>query len=255
MAVFRRRNLQKGKRWTKRSAKTGWLSRSSKSSNRRFSRGKSKLSRMARELNVPRPLTSPFPNYKLCRHKYVEKITIPAASLGGGSRYYSFRSNSMYDPNFTGVGHQPLYRDEIAAQYGRYIVIASYFKIIIPNESAQQQIWWCFMDEETTPPSSSETLLERYRYHNTLKLDKRTQPLVLRASFDAKKEYKSTLKGLMSDDVHRTAVGSNPANMVTRYFHVGSSPLQTTPSLSAIDAIVDVTYVTMWMEPVNPLGS
>lgn len=55
--------------------------------------------------------------------KYAE--TINTNSLG----HYTFLLNSIYDPNFTGVGHQPYGHDTFSALYNRYRVISCSFKV------------------------------------------------------------------------------------------------------------------------------
>lgn len=47
--------------------------------------------------------------------------------------YNYWRLNSIYDPNGTGVGHQPLGYDQWSAFYGRYRVIGAQFRITIVN--------------------------------------------------------------------------------------------------------------------------
>lgn len=61
-----------------------------------------------------------FPNTKTVALRYVENI-----SLDGGSNTSSvnvFRANSIFDPNYTGTGHQPMFRDNYAAIYDEYRV-------------------------------------------------------------------------------------------------------------------------------------
>lgn len=41
---------------------------------------------------------------------------------GLNAGYYQFRANSVYDPNLTGVGHQPMGHDQLAALYDKYRV-------------------------------------------------------------------------------------------------------------------------------------
>lgn len=38
--------------------------------------------------------------------------------------YHLFRANGIFDPDVTGTGHQPLYRDQVADLYTNYTVIA-----------------------------------------------------------------------------------------------------------------------------------
>jgi len=45
--------------------------------------------------------------------------------VSGAIQSYAWRANSIYDPNYTGVGHQPLGRDQWTVIYGHYFVRAS----------------------------------------------------------------------------------------------------------------------------------
>lgn len=67
---------------------------------------------------------NPFPPTYYANHKYSELQTLPsgAVSVFGGEQIYSL--NDMFDPNFTGVGHQPYGRDTMVTIYGKYIVTA-----------------------------------------------------------------------------------------------------------------------------------
>lgn len=60
---------------------------------------------------------------------YNEGITIDPAA--GGTAYYSFNANSLYDPNYTGTGHQPLYYDNLTAIYGRWRVRKCYITVTV----------------------------------------------------------------------------------------------------------------------------
>lgn len=44
-----------------------------------------------------------------------------------------FRNNSIYDPDGTGIGHQPLGYDQWSQFYGRYRVIGAKYRITISN--------------------------------------------------------------------------------------------------------------------------
>jgi len=46
-------------------------------------------------------------------------------TLAGTTENYLFRTNSIFDPDFTGIGHQPLGHDQWAAFYNRYKVVRS----------------------------------------------------------------------------------------------------------------------------------
>lgn len=46
---------------------------------------------------------------------------------------YSYRANSLFDPDFTSVGHQPLYFDQFIATYQRYRVYGTKMRLRILN--------------------------------------------------------------------------------------------------------------------------
>lgn len=67
------------------------------------------------------PGHSGFPLNKIVRMRYVQTI-VPDISADG---HYAFRANGIYDPDFTGTGHQPMGYDQWNQFYKRYIVIGS----------------------------------------------------------------------------------------------------------------------------------
>lgn len=59
------------------------------------------------------------PQRRRVKMRYIEEISIQS-SLSPVAYY--FRANSLYDPNLTGVGHQPMYYDQWTQWYSRYVV-------------------------------------------------------------------------------------------------------------------------------------
>jgi hypothetical protein len=55
--------------------------------------------------------------------RYVESVTIVAAT--GALGIYQWRTNSLFDPNFTGTGHQPYGFDQMKTYYASYLVTSS----------------------------------------------------------------------------------------------------------------------------------
>lgn len=63
---------------------------------------------------------------------YVRTATI----TGTGIADYVFRGNSVFDPDFTGVGSQPLGHDQWSALYRRYRVLASKIEIHVHSQDS-----------------------------------------------------------------------------------------------------------------------
>lgn len=67
---------------------------------------------------------------------YNENITLDpqAENLGaGGTNTYVFSMNSLWDPDTTGVGHQPMYFDNYAALFSRYRVNYAQVTVTVIN--------------------------------------------------------------------------------------------------------------------------
>lgn len=74
-----------------------------------------------------------FPDKLIVRLRYHEGNSI--VSTTGGLSTYKFRLNSLWDPNYTGTGHQPMYRDTYASIYNHYSVVANTVQVRFVNNS------------------------------------------------------------------------------------------------------------------------
>lgn len=84
--------------------------------------------------------------------KYNEGLTISGAS---STAYNTFRVMSIFDPNATGVGHQPLGHDEWANLYQRYRVIGMSYDVMFANDDASDACAVFCIVSETQSPSLS----------------------------------------------------------------------------------------------------
>lgn len=81
-----------------------------------------KMARKGRKtVNVNRAL-QPFAQRYISKMKYSEQLTQVGPGLGGLTQF-TMNLNSIFDPNRTGLGHQPYGHDSLAAIYNRYRVI------------------------------------------------------------------------------------------------------------------------------------
>ena len=77
---------------------------------------------------VPRMRIGAFPNTKTLNLRYVENFTLNPGVLGATVNVFSM--NGLFDPNITGIGHQPMYFDNYMAIYGRYRVNRAYITFV-----------------------------------------------------------------------------------------------------------------------------
>lgn len=85
----------------------------------RWMRTKPKKNRRRRGVKVLGGL-QPIPQRQIVKMKYAQNINTSVANAYN----YKFNLNSIYDPDFTGGGHQPYGHDQFQALYNRYRVIS-----------------------------------------------------------------------------------------------------------------------------------
>lgn len=94
-----------------------------------------------------------FPNQKVVKMRYVEAVTVDPAI--GTLGLWQFRANSIYDPDQTGLGHQPLGHDEWAQFYNHAVVLGSKinakFSYAAGNSTTNQMIGVYLSDDAVIP--------------------------------------------------------------------------------------------------------
>lgn len=63
-----------------------------------------------------------FPRSKFCKMAYSDNWTL--ATTSGTAKGWMFNVNSLFDPDESGVGHQPYFYDQLSAIYNAYVVTA-----------------------------------------------------------------------------------------------------------------------------------
>lgn len=222
-------------------------------------RGKSKKRRRRKKKAVSGTgtgglsLTSfPFGKKKLVKHRYVEKlITInPSAGSIAGEHYFS--CNGLYDPNITGVGHQPMGYDSLVPIFDHWVVIASkinfWFKSIDPTNP--QLVTLSVDDDITLIPG----------------IDQRIENGTARWKLLAPNSNSA------GDQIHQMSMSCNPNKFLTIPNPIGNSQVEGSsganpseqcfyciscaPTGSSIDAVgiectVIIDYTAVWYEPRN----
>lgn len=102
--------------------------------NKRMLRGMALVSRT----QMPGYKGHPFGKKFYTKLRYNEAHTFAAGSTPNFASSYKMRLNSLYDPNLTGLGHQPRGFDELMSIYEKYTVVAA--KITV-----------CYIGDTTVP--------------------------------------------------------------------------------------------------------
>lgn len=224
-----------------------------------------RLRRFQRYVPIGRTLGA-FPQRKTVAIRYVENFTLDASS--SANAVYAFRANSVFDPNFTGAGHQPMYHDLYSQIYDSYNVNYSTIRAVAMNTHAVNVVYsndvagttvsqgqfyalnerairlWILRDVAANDyPSNVDTLVEEGSRNFKWKYCPQTTNGSMPSVKMACTPYK--LLGLSKwDNSIQANVAGNPANSC--FFVVGAANLGdgSNPDTISVQAIItyNVTY-------------
>jgi len=94
--------------------------------------------------------------------RYAEQFAVSVANNSAPFEYV-FRANSIYDPNYTSTGHQPLGHDQLAALYGAYQVTQSRIRLNYATNSGINDTVTCVLrvDDDATFLNATSGELEQ----------------------------------------------------------------------------------------------
>lgn len=188
---------------------------------------------------------------------YYERITLGDGILAPYP--YKFRLNDTFDPNETGSGHQPRGRDELAAIYNDYYVIAAKWEIRAVSNQTQNAYIWAHEDTNSTSDIVSiQDAVERG--------SSRVKMAYIRGNADGVSEEHVILRGSVPDmskfasgsnsvaEQMVTGVGTNPATQVRLHIQAADEDESAVAS-GGIKVYVKITYDVVYKTPVATFSS
>ncbi|UYD39100.1 MAG: capsid protein [Wigfec virus K19_562] len=175
----------------------------------------------------------------------------------GASQNYVMRANSIFDPDVTGAGHQPLSHDQWALFYNHYVVTyctvtCEWINANAPGTAMYPQAIGIQINDDVntliTGGAGISTALEnkhiRYRFvprTDKAEADSRTWKVKYRFS-----PLKFANRSKYSQDV-RAAMGNNPTEQVM--IHVFAAPLSAADTVGTWYVNIHVAYTVELSEP------
>lgn len=189
------------------------------------------------------PVGLGFPKKMVMTHRYGE-IVATNTGASGLLGVYSFVANGLYDPNFSGTGHQPMYFDQMGALYDHYCVIGSKITVKVSKTDSSSNIptvVGIFVNDDSTVTPTIFGLLENsVGGHRIIQGGKPTTTLT--ANWSAKKYFG---KSALANNELQGTTSANPTELsyYTIYFDSSQSATQTSILLD-----VQIEYITVWKE-------
>lgn len=167
-------------------------------------------------------------------------MSLTLTSTTGTPNGYKFRLNDLYDPDYTGIGNQPYYYDQMIALYKAFVVTGSKVKITATGSSNMKVT----LRPSTSTALATSVVLERERPNSKY--------MYVTAQGDAKSitSYMSSAQifgrskaCILNEDDFR-GVGSYPTQVA--YWDICTQHVDGA-STASIYVDVEITYYTKWM--------
>lgn len=188
--------------------------------------------------------------------KYCETVSVSPS--GGIVSSYVFRANGIFDPNYTGTGHQPMGRDTWATMYNHYLVTGSRIRAtFLPTVGGYLPVaYGCLLhDSGSLTATNASTLIEQ-----GLSTQKRliwgsaayNLPMELVQTFDASKYFGMKAGSDMIYDLG-AQVGQSPADEAFFVLWVGG--LTGSDTIGTTNICVEIEFDTLFTEPKEQIAS
>lgn len=191
-----------------------------------------------------------FPTTLLTKLRYVD--TYALISTAGAIAKQVLYLNSTFDPDNSGTGHQPLYRDTYAAIYDQYSVVSTKTTIQYQSLAASTgMVCGAVIDDDNSTSSTPTVLMEQNRGKHMLlppftgSISNRT--IVI--DWDCKRDL-----GIdpYTTQTYKTAVGSNPSEVAALL--IWSVPADGSAT-ATVQVQVTMEFTVYWTELQTPSSS
>ncbi len=173
-----------------------------------------------------------FPREMKIQCRYHDFFDITTA--GGVSNDHMFNLNSMFDPDRSGTGHQPLSNDQWAAFYGRYRVDATKVTITATTTSTHGSVISMIANNSTSSLTDSYVVMESPGRVSAV-CNAGSPSVKISKIFNLADVNGVTREVYRTDDRYQAQFGSSPTETII--LHVGAFE-------TLLGASVDITYST-----------
>lgn len=188
-----------------------------------------------------------FPATVITKLRYGTFVTLTAGVGSVAGNVYS--ANSIFDPDVTGVGHQPLYRDQYAAIYSKYTVLGSKITArFAPGAGIPCQVG-INKDDNSTTTNTLETLLEQPGSVCTIAGALGAEAMTLASTYSPLRDLGTDVK---DDGASATDQGASPTDaFVYKVWAISADAV--TPTSCVVQVIID--YTVKFSELITPIQS
>lgn len=194
---------------------------------------------------------NPFPNKFVTKLRYQEAIKLnPGIATTAG---YVFRASSCFDPNLTGVGHQPRYFDEIHALYDHHVVLGAKITATFVNNQNTAMCVGVSRGDDNLFSNTINDLIEQRHSKWTYLNEQNGGDSIKNVSITlSPKKFLGRASPLSDPDLKGSAA-ANPAE--GGYFNVWAGSVDLNEDGGQIECHVLIDYTVAFIEPKEVVAS
>lgn len=192
--------------------------------------------------------TTGFPDKLIVKMRYCDTYTLGNGVNTIGS--HTFRANSVYDPDYTATGHQPLYFDQLATIYSNYKVIKTAVGcqfMSTQGVTAGNIICGVDISANDTVETNPDTIRERPG--SKFKTLTPQRPATIKTGWNLRRS------AVTSDDNWTSLASTNPVNVDYIKVYATSADGTTALPSDVCSVQVDLTYTVVWYNAIAVSGS
>lgn len=180
--------------------------------------------------------------------RYVTQYVTLDPGAGGIPVNYVFSMNGLYDPNITGVGHQPIGFDQfVGIMYDHYTVVASKATVTFNNtDTDASQIAVISLKDTNTTSTNIEQIIENgMSKHCVLGQSNAQSVKTLSLGCNVSKFFGKD--NVLDSTTYQGSASANPSDQV--YLHLTVGPQGTGSNEEPVYAMVVIDYLCYLTEP------
>jgi len=201
----------------------------------------------------PTNCLGPLSNTLKTKMIYEDQFQLDPNAVGAASQYF-FKANGLYDPNYTGVGHQPRGFDQLMALYDHFVVIGAKLTLWIANtDSTDSNMITLHIQDDYSPTGDPTDILER-RFIKAKcfsgesgGINSGTMSIAVNPP-----KFLGRSKPLSDPDLKGNSSG-DPSEKC--YFVVSAFPATSGQDTSPVSVRARIEYTTILIEPRQPTAS
>lgn len=206
---------------------------------RRMRRSKKRPTRRGRSVVYTKIMRQPVPDKMYTTLKYVDNITLAPTSAGNaGAQSYAF-GTSLYDPDQTSFGHQPLWLDQLMPMYTTYRVHGIKYRFTFVNTNTTQMFNVVLQHSAKSPenPIYMNTIRERRGARAFTVGPYGSRPTTRSGFLRTGTPWGLTKREMIADEDFEGGMGANPTKI--SYINIYGS---TEHSSAIVNVSVQLTY-------------